>query len=191
MDLVLIQVSQKFDVDQRNLYQRAECCPNAVFFSSIYNLQYPSVCECVCAAHFKMLSGLPYRLWINVFFVNAANLRIKICRKKCVNYDKIEIAQDCVNLIFNPDAFLFFLLTGAIWCFHAIYVVFTYFASFTGQEDDFLKLFLIYIDKFGDFFKSWALRSSWSLFLPSVLPYAGFSLKQSLRQLSGVERRVV
>ena len=27
--------------------------------------------------------------------------------------------------------------------YHAIYIVFTYFASFTGFEDDFLKLFLI------------------------------------------------
>ena len=30
----------------------------------------------------------------------------------------------------------FFLLTGATWYYQAIYIVFTYFASFKGYEDD-------------------------------------------------------
>ena len=45
-----------------------------------------------------------------------------------------------VNQIFNPHAFLFFLLTGATWYYHAIYIVFTYFASFTGYEDDIFEV---------------------------------------------------
>ena len=57
--------------------------------------------------------------------------------KKCVNYDKIEIAQDCLNQIFNPNAFF---LTGATWYYYAIYIVFTYFAPFTGYEYDFFEV---------------------------------------------------
>ena len=33
----------------------------------------------------------------------------------------------------------FFLLTGATWYHYAIYIVFTYFASFTVYDDDILK----------------------------------------------------
>ena len=51
--------------------------------------------------------------------------------------------QNSVNQIFNPHAFFFFLLTGATSYYHAIYIVFTYLASFTGYEDDILKLILI------------------------------------------------
>ena len=40
----------------------------------------------------------------------------------------------------NPNEFFFFILTGATWCYHAIYIVFTYFASFTGYKDDILKV---------------------------------------------------
>ena len=52
----------------------------------------------------------------------------------------MKLQQDCVNHIFNPNAFFFFLLTGATWYYHAIYIVFTYFASFTGYEDDILEV---------------------------------------------------
>ena len=53
-------------------------------------------------------SNYATRLGINHFFVNSENSGIKIWRKKCVNYDKIKIALDCVNQIFNPNAFFFF-----------------------------------------------------------------------------------
>ena len=48
--------------------------------------------------------------------------------------------QNSVYQIFNPYAFFFFLLTGATWYYHAIYIVFTYFASFTGYEDDIFEV---------------------------------------------------
>ena len=48
--------------------------------------------------------------------------------------------QNSVNQIFNPNAFFFFLLTCAIWYFHATYIVFTYFASFTDYSDDIFEV---------------------------------------------------
>ena len=53
---------------------------------------------------------------------------------------KLKLQQDCVNHIFNPNAFFFFLLTGATWYYHAIYIVFTYLASFIGYEHDILEV---------------------------------------------------
>ena len=50
--------------------------------------------------------------------------------------------QNSVNQIFNLCTFFFFLMTGALWYYHAIYIVFTYFASFTGYEDDIFDFFL-------------------------------------------------
>ena len=44
--------------------------------------------------------------------------------------------QNSVNTIFNPLAFFFFLLASATWYYHAIYIILTYFSSFTGYEDD-------------------------------------------------------
>ena len=44
--------------------------------------------------------------------------------------------QNSVNEIFNPHEYFFFLLTAAIWYYHAIYIVLTYFVSFTGFKDD-------------------------------------------------------
>ena len=96
----------------------------------------------------------------------------------------LKLQQNSVNQIFNHRAFFFFLLTGASWYYHAIYIVNTYFASFTGYEDDILKLFQfqikfahsrIYIwrkiwqiwQKIFFFFKS-TPRSSWSWFFPSL-----------------------
>ena len=37
----------------------------------------------------------------------------KFGEKKRINYDKFEIPTNCVNQIFNLNAFFFFLLTGA------------------------------------------------------------------------------
>ena len=48
----------------------------------------------------------------------------------------MKLQPNSVNQILNPHAFFFFLLAGATWYFHAIDVVLTCFASFTGYEDD-------------------------------------------------------
>ena len=53
---------------------------------------------------------------------------------------KSKSRQDCVNHKFNPSAFFFFLLTGATWYYHTIYLVFTYFESFTDYEDDIFEV---------------------------------------------------
>ena len=50
---------------------------------------------------------------LETLYMNSDNLGLRIQRKNCVNYDKIENVQDCVNKIFNPNALFFFLLTGA------------------------------------------------------------------------------
>ena len=87
--------------------------------------------------------------------------------------------QNSVNQIFNPCSFFFFFFTGATWYYHAVYSVFTYFASFTGYTNDILKLFLICMFKYpnlaenltnlGEFFFNWTPQSLWSLFLPSLV----------------------
>ena len=51
----------------------------------------------------------------------------------------LKLRQKNVNQIVNPHAFFFFLLTGATRYFHAIFIVFTYFASFTGYQMDIFK----------------------------------------------------
>ena len=48
--------------------------------------------------------------------------------------------QNNLNEIFNLNAFFFFLLTGATWYYHTIYLVFTYFALFTDYEDDIFEV---------------------------------------------------
>ena len=48
--------------------------------------------------------------------------------------------QNSSNQIFNQNAFFFFLLTGATWYYLTIYIVFTYFASYTGCEDDIFEV---------------------------------------------------
>ena len=48
--------------------------------------------------------------------------------------------EDCVNHIFNPNAFFFNLLTGATWYCHTIHIIFIYFALFTRCEDDISKV---------------------------------------------------
>ena len=69
----------------------------------------------------------------NNFFVTSEILGIQIWRIKLVNYNIFEIATK--QQIFNPHALFFFLLKGATIYYHAIYIVFTYFASFTGYAN--------------------------------------------------------
>ena len=73
--------------------------------------------------------------------------------KKRVNYHKFEIATNCVNQIFNLNAFFFFLLTGATWYYHTIYLLFTYFASFTDYEDDIFEIIYNLAEKFTNLVK--------------------------------------
>ena len=56
--------------------------------------------------------------------------------EKCVNYNKFEMAANCVNQIFNLNAFFFFFFTGATLYYHNIDKVFTCFALFTDYKDD-------------------------------------------------------
>ena len=82
-----------------------------------------------------------------MFFVNSEILELQMWRKKLINLTNLKLRQNSVNPICYPNALFVFLLTGATLYYHAIYIVFTYFASFTGYEDDMLKLFLIYMFK--------------------------------------------
>ena len=52
----------------------------------------------------------------------------------------LKLQQNSVNQIFNPCAFFFFLSTGATWYYHAIYIVFAYFPSFTGYRYDIVEV---------------------------------------------------
>ena len=45
-----------------------------------------------------------------------------------------------VNKIFNPNAFFLSFLRGATRYYNAICILFTYFASFIGYEDDILEV---------------------------------------------------
>ena len=91
----------------------------------------------------------------------------------------MNLRQDSLDQIFNPNAFFLFLLKCGTWYYHATHIVFTYFASFTGYEDKILEVssnlhiqeskFGGKIHKYGEkYFKSWTLWSSWSLFFPSL-----------------------
>ena len=74
----------------------------------------------------------------------------------------MKLLQNSVNQIFNPHGLFFFLLTGATWYYHAIYIVFTCTVSLTGYEDDIFEVisnlpvqgskFGENFDKFGGFF---------------------------------------
>ena len=113
-------------------------------------------------------------------FVNPDYFGIQIWQKKHVNYDKFEIATNCVNQIFNLNAFFFFLFTGATWYYHTICLVITYFASFTDYEDDIFEVISNWhvqgskfggkINKFGvkSKKKSWTSRISWISFFPGL-----------------------
>ena len=85
-----------------------------------------------------------YQTWKKHFLVNSEILGIHIRRKKTHKSQKIEIATNCVNQIFNLNSIIFFLFTGATWYYHTIYFVFTYFASFTDYEDDIFEVIQIF-----------------------------------------------
>ena len=52
--------------------------------------------------------------WKKTFFVNSKKFgNAHLAGKKHVNYDKFEIATNCVNQKLKLNAFFFFLLTGA------------------------------------------------------------------------------
>ena len=70
--------------------------------------------------------------------------------------------QKKVNQIFNPHAFFFFLSTGATWFYYDIYIVFTYFVSLTGYENDKSKVifnFHVQGSKFGGKFEKFGRNS--------------------------------
>ena len=118
------------------------------------------------------LDGYLDRLGKKHFFVNSGILGMHIWWKKCGKYDKFEIATNCVNQIFNINAFFFYLLTGASWYYHTTYLVFT----FTDYEDDIFEIISNLhvqgsklggkIIKFGgkSLKKNWTPRSSLSSF---------------------------
>ena len=132
--------------------------PSGPSWSSSYKVSLRVVCVlfvCLSPSHAIFL-GLSLPLWSHDQFEAShwsalptpSPLKFwkwAFCRKIHVNYDKFKIATNCVNQIFNLNAF--FLLTGATWYYHTIYLVFTYFASFTDYEDGILKLFLIFTFK--------------------------------------------
>ena len=72
--------------------------------------------------------------------MNSEILGMHIWQKKRVNYNKFEIATNCVNQIFKLNAFFFFLFPGATWCYHTICLVFIYFATFTDYEYDIFEV---------------------------------------------------
>ena len=62
-------------------------------------------------------------------------------RKKRVQITtNLKSRQNSINQMFTPCAFFFFLLKGATWHYHAIYIASTHFASFTGYGDDIFEV---------------------------------------------------
>ena len=76
---------------------------------------------------------------MDFLFVNSEILGMHIWRKN----EKFEIATNCVNQIFNLNAFFFFLFTGATGYYHTICLVKTYLYHLQTMKMTFLKLFLI------------------------------------------------
>ena len=76
--------------------------------------------------------------------MKSQNLRIRVCQKKCINNGQIEIARDCINKRLNPNEFFFFLFGKCymiVPCYlHSTYIVFIFFALFTGYEDENFRL---------------------------------------------------
>ena len=80
--------------------------------------------------------------------MNSEILRIQILgEKNASNMTNLKLRENSVTQIFKSHAFFFFLLPGATWYCHAIYIVFTNFASFTGYENDIYEVFLIFTFK--------------------------------------------
>ena len=89
------------------------------------------------------------------------------------------------------NAFLFYLLTGAAWYYHAIYIVLTFLETFTGYEDYVLKgnsNLCVQRSKFGwEIYKfcrndpkSSTLYSLWSFFLLTSLHWTFHSRSKYL-----------
>ena len=118
--------------------------------------------------------------WKNFFFVNSAILGVQIWQKKCVNYNKFELATKHLKSNIEPKCILFlsfdrcymilpyFLLSIYIfwivyrlsrWHFKVISYLHFQGSKFGGK-----------IYKFsGKSKKKWTLQSSWSLFIPSLI----------------------
>ena len=60
------------------------------------------------------------RVAISNFLSILKILELEFCRKITEITTKLKLRQECVNHIFNPSAFFFFLLTGATWYYHSI-----------------------------------------------------------------------
>ena len=72
------------------------------------------------------LKNFFFELW------NFGNAHLAEKHKLQLIWNREKLCDQIINL----NAFFFFLLTGASWYYHTIYLVFTYFASFTDYEDD-------------------------------------------------------
>ena len=71
-----------------------------------------------------MQSLSEYKLGKNHFFLWILKFwKVTFGKKKRVNYDKVKIATNCVNQIVNLESLCFFLLTGATWYYHTIFLV--------------------------------------------------------------------
>ena len=141
--------------------------------------KYPWAVMCNVGGHDHCKEQKGPRLGKSNFFANSEILGMNIGQKKGVNYDKFEIATNCVKQTFNLNAFSFFLFTGATWYYHTICLVITYFASFTDYEDDIFQVISnwhVQRSKFGQKIKNlaanlkkkWTPQSLWSLFFPSL-----------------------
>ena len=80
------------------------------------------------------------RLGKKQFFVNSEIWEYRFGGKNAYITTNVKSRQNSVNQIFNPYACLFFLLTGATCYYHDIYIVFKYFASFTGYTDNIFEV---------------------------------------------------
>ena len=88
--------------------------------------------------------------------MNSENFGIQIWQEKnLLITTNLKLRQNSLNQIFNPCAFFFFLLTCSRRYYHATYIVFTYFASFTGYQDDIFEVIFnlhVQVSKFGGTF---------------------------------------
>ena len=89
---------------------------------------------CNQLAYFQSRLGKKHFLWTLKFW------EYWFGRKSAKITINFKLRQDSVNQLFNPNALFLFLLTGATWYYHAIYIVLTYFASLPVYEDDILEV---------------------------------------------------
>ena len=100
----------------------------------------------------------------NNIFVTLKFWKCTSGEKKRVNCDKLEIGTNCVNQIFNLNAFFFVLFTGATCYYHNIYFIYRlwrwHFCTFKDPN-----MAEILTNLMENLLKSWTPRSSWSFFL--------------------------